>query len=405
MPADKVDTEFVRLLWSDLHGVARGKDVFATAFDPAMEVHFCRALLLTDLGANPLPGGETDGAGWPDAVARPTGVRVDHDNVTLCVAELEDDELSPRTILRAQVARFDTPPLVGPELEFTVFKDGRLYQERDTAGYIVGGATDPVGLLHPVLRACRPLGAYGGNQEFGGGQYEVNLAHAPAVTAADRVFLAKYLVKEVAAARGLHATFMGRPLDGRAGNGFHLHISLDAFDDPKGRNGLSRTALSFVAGVLAHAPALSAVLNPTVNAYKRLGFGLAPISAYWGLDNRGAYVRVPPERGEATRVEVRVGDGAANPYLAIAAVLAAGSDGMERELVAPEPVATDRIDGGPPLPGSLGEALAAFEEDKVLVERLGEGFVDAFVRLKRQELDRFTRAVTDWEFREYAWLL
>jgi glutamine synthetase len=218
------------------------------------------------------------------------------------------------------------------------------------------------------------------------------------------------VVKEIAATKGLRAIFMGRPLDGRAGNGLHLYMSIrdnerNLFDDPDGQYGLSRTVLSFLAGVLDHAPALSAILNPTVNAYKRLGFGLEPISAYWGLDNRAAYVRVPPERGEGTRLEVRIGDGTANPYLAIAALLAAGADGTDRELTPPSPVGADRPEGGPPLPASLGEALTALEQNTTMADRLGGGFVDAFVRLKRQELDRFARAVTDWEFREYSWLL
>jgi glutamine synthetase len=270
-------------------------------------------------------------------------------------------------------------------------------------------ANDPAGMLPLLLKECRELGAYSGNQEFGGGQFEINIRHAPALLAADRAFLFKYLVKEIAAAKGLAATFMGRPFDGKAGNGFHMHISLDndgnVFDDPSGQYGLSQTALSFMAGVLDHAPALSAILNPTVNAYKRLGFGLAPISAYWGPDNRAAYVRVPPERGAGARLEFRIGDGAANPYLALAALLAAGADGIERGLTPADPVKKDQPEGGPPLPASLGEALDALTRDKILADRLGGAFVDAFIRLKRQELDRFMRAVTDWEFREYAWLL
>jgi glutamine synthetase len=272
-------------------------------------------------------------------------------------------------------------------------------------------ANDPDGMLPLLLRACRPLGAYAGNQEFGGGQFEINLAHRPALAAADSAFLLKYLVKEVAASKGLRATFMGRPMEGEAGNGSHTHLSIQGpdgenlFDDPAGPHGLSRLALSFVAGVLDHAPALSAILNPTVNAYKRLGFGLAPISAYWGLDNRAAYVRIPPERGQGARVEIRIGDGGANPYLSIAALLAAGADGIERELTPADPVTTDNPAGGPALPASLGAALDALEQDKIMVDRLGPGFVDGFTRLKRQELDRFSRAVTDWEFREYSWLL
>jgi glutamine synthetase len=416
----KVDlsgVEIVRVLWSDLHGVARGKDVLVDAFPKIQEhgISFARASLLTDLGANPVEGPESTKSGWPDAVARPdpdTVIRLDPD-VLLCVADVDDPDLSSRSILRAQLGQFDATPIVGPELEFSLLRPDpwRLYIDRDTAGYVVGVANDPEGMLPLLLRACRPLGAYAGNQEFGGGQFEINLAHRPALAAADRAFLLKYLVKEVAASKGLRATFMGRPLDGEAGNGSHTHLSIqdengeNLFDDPAGPYGLSRLALSFVAGVLDHAPALSAILNPTVNAYKRLGFGLAPISAYWGLDNRAAYVRIPADRGEDARLEIRIGDGAANPYLSTAALLAAGADGIARDLTPGEPVTRDNPAGGPPLPASLGAALDALEQDKIMVDRLGGGFVDGFTRLKRQELDRFARAVTDWEFREYSWLL
>ncbi|MEV4312625.1 glutamine synthetase family protein [Actinocrispum sp. NPDC049592] len=419
MAEGKVDLdaiELVRVLWSDLHGVARGKDVLPQAFGKIVEqgISFARASLLTDLGANPVHGPESTGSGWPDAVARPdvsTAIRVGDELV--CVADVDDPGLSSRSVLRAQLNGLEGTPIVGPELEFSLLRPDpwRLYVERDTAGYVVGTANDPDGMLPLLLRTLAPLGAYAGNQEVGGGQFEINLDHTPALTAADNAFLMKHLVKEVAASKGLRATFMGRPFDGEAGNGLHIHLSLrgdngvNLFDDPSAPYGLSRRALSFVAGVLAHAPALSAILNPTVNAYKRLGFGLAPISAYWGLDNRAAYIRIPPGRGESARLEVRIGDGAANPYLALAALLAAGADGVDCAMLPPEPVTTDNPAGGPPLPSSLGAALDALEQDKVLADRLGGGFVEAYLRLKRQELDRFAKAVTDWEFREYSWLL
>jgi glutamine synthetase len=413
---DTAGIELVRVLWSDLHGVARGKDVLPGAFAKVAEqgIRFARASLLTDLGANPVEGPESTGGGWPDAVARPdlsTAIRAD--DVLVCVADVEDPDLSARSVLRAQLEQIDGTPIVGPELEFSLLRPDpwRLYIDRDTAGYVVGVANDPEGMLPLLLRALAPLGAYAGNQEFGGGQFEINLDHRPALAAADNAFLMKYLVKEISASRGLRATFMGRPFDGEAGNGLHVHLSLrddngvNLFDDPSAPHGLSARALSFVAGVLEHAPALSAILNPTVNAYKRLGFGLAPISAYWGLDNRAAYIRIPPGRGDSARIEVRIGDGAANPYLALAAVLAAGADGIDRALTPPAPVTTDDPAGGPPLPVSLGAALDALEQDKILADRLGNGFVDGFTRLKRQELDRFRKTVTDWEFREYSWLL
>ena len=164
-------------------------------------------------------------------------------------------------------------------------------------------------------------------------------------------------------------------------------------------------AQSFLAGLLEHARALTAILNPTVNAFKRLGGGLAPAVANWGPDNRAAYIRIPPERGPNTRLEIRIGDATTNPYLAIAALLVAGLDGIDRALRPPPPVTRDDPTAGAPLPTSLDAALTALEDDKPLAESLGPRFTELFVALKRQEIARFAAAVTDWEFREYSWLL
>ncbi len=428
--------DLVRVLWSDLHGVARGKDIALEELPGAAEhgLTFCQALLLTDLGATPLDAPETSGGGWPDAVAR-----LDLDTlaypeyapgVALCLADLagtrtgEPLPFSPRDILRAQtlrLARRSLHPVLAPELEFYLCRTDAgaphgwsTYVERDTAGYVVGAANDPATMLPALMRQCRALGldVYAGNQEFGAAQFEINHRHTAAVDAADRAFVFKHAVKEIAAQRGLRATFMGKPFNGRPGSGTHIHVSLvdddgrNAFDDPSDEHGLSGTAYAFLAGLLEHAAALTAFLNPTVNAYKRLGGGdLTPTAADWGPDNRTAYVRVPSERGAAARLEVRAGDGTANPYLAFAALLCAGLDGIERGLVPPPATVPGEDRPGPPLPGSLGAALAALDDDKALTERLGTRFAEIYTALKRQELDRFARAVTDWEFHEYAWLL
>jgi glutamine synthetase len=243
-------------------------------------------------------------------------------------------------------------------------------------------------------------------------QYEINLRHADALTAADRAFLLKTSVKDIAAQHGLLATFMGKPFNDQGGSGTHLHLSLardgrNAFDGPGEADGVSAELRQFAAGVLAHSSALMAFLNPTINAYRRIQpDSLAPTHANWGWDNRSTFIRVPPERGGATRLEVRVGDGAANPYLAIAAVLAAGHDGLARELEPPEPVAGDayRADpehAGARLPGALEEALDALEADDVLRDALGPEIVDTFLAVKRFEVERHRAWVSDWEVDEY----
>ena len=210
------------------------------------------------------------------------------------------------------------------------------------------------------------------------------------------------------------ATFMAKPFNGEGGSGFHLHLSLvdadgaNVFGSPEGPDGLSAAGRAAIAGVLAHAPALAAILNPTINSYKRFGPDtLAPWLIDWGLDNRSAMVRIPPERGEAARMEVRLGDATANPYLAMAAVTAAVYLGLRDNLEPQAPLEGYGYDpeSAPMLPGSLTAALDALEADTDLIEVLGEFFVTSFLTYKRNEVERFNAHVTDWEFSEYAYHL
>jgi glutamine synthetase len=210
------------------------------------------------------------------------------------------------------------------------------------------------------------------------------------------------------------ATFMAKPFNDEGGSGFHVHVSVNddigrnVFGDPGGSDGLSAVGRHAIGGVLAHARALSALLNPTVNSYKRFGPDtLAPWLIDWGLDNRSAMVRVPPERGPGTRMEVRLGDATANPYLAMAAVGAAVCLGIADKI---EP--GDKLEGygydpdrAQILPMRLGDALDSLEADSELADVLGSYFVSSFLAYKRNEIERFERYVTDWEFREYAYHL
>jgi glutamine synthetase len=194
-----------------------------------------------------------------------------------------------------------------------------------------------------------------------------------------------------------------------------VHFSVERGGDnimsePNGE--LTPIALSMIAGILEHAPALSALTNPTVNAFKRLGPDtLAPFRINWGLDNRSTMVRIPPERGRGTRLELRIGDGAANPYVISAAILAAALDGIRRELAAPAALEgwTYEDESADVLPMTLEGALAALEADSVLREMLGKTFVDTFVTMKADEVRRYveagnapdSREVSDWEVQEY----
>ena len=423
----------IRVLYPDLHGIARGKDVPIGEFDHVLEhgLSFCAAVMGTDLRHTPVVGGE---AGYPDLVVRPdlaTMLTLPWEpGVAACLADIEPTPggppvADPRGAVRravAGLAELGLAPVVGPELEFFLVERDpsapggiRRRVDRPSMVYTVGPQADPGGLVRAMTEALAQIGleASAVSHEFMAGQYEINLRHAGALTAADRAFRLKAAVKDMAAQHGLVATFMGKPFNDQGGSGAHLHISLEnddgrnAFDAPDRPHGVAPVLGAFTAGLLAHAPALTALLAPTVNAYRRLRpDALAPTHANWGWDNRTTFVRVPPERGAGTRVEVRAGDGAGNPYLAIAAVLAAGADGIRRSLAPPPPVAGDAYRAaadviGTPLPRTLDEALDALEADAAIRAALGPEIVATFLAVKRAESDRHHAWVSDWDVAEY----
>jgi glutamine synthetase len=431
-PADGIPVTTIRLLFPDLHGIPRGKDVPISEFDHVIEdgLCFCAAVMATDLRHTPVVGGEE---GYPDLVARPDmGTMLSlpwEPGVASCLSDVEPAPghgpvADPRGAVRQAVRRLGElglEPVIGPELEFFL-----LERDADAAGgvrrrvdqpsmvYTVGPQADPGGLVRGMTESLAEMGLeiLAVNHEFMNSQYELTLRHADALTAADRAFRVKSAVKDIAAQHGLVATFMGRPFNDQGGSGTHLHVSLDrdgrnAFAAAGAEHGVAGEVHAFTAGVLAHAPALMAFLNPTINAYRRIRpDSLAPMHANWGWDNRAAFVRIPPERGGATRIEIRVGDGAANPYLAIAAVLAAGEHGIREAMTPPPPVQGDAYRATPDvigaeLPRSLDVALDALEADDVLAGALGSQIVDTFLAVKRFEVERHRTWVSDWEIAEY----
>jgi glutamine synthetase len=422
----------IRVLYPDLHGVARGKDVPMTELHHVIEkgLCFCAAVMGTDLRHTPVVGGEE---GYPDLIARPDMSTMTtlpwEPGVACCLANLEPAAggtpvPDPRGAVRRAVEGlrdigFD--PIVGPELEFFLVRRDpaathgiRRCVERPSMVYTVGPQADPDGIVREMTEGLAQLGleVFAVNHEFMSSQYEINLRHTDALRAADRAFLLKSTVKDIAVQHGLVATFMGKPFNDDGGSGTHLHVSLNrdernAFDAPGEADGVSAELRAFAAGLLVHAAGLMAFLNPTINAYRRIQpDSLAPTHANWGWDNRTTFIRVPPERGGATRIEIRVGDGAANPYLAIAAVLAAGAHGVREGLTPPPPIEGDayRADReliGPSLPASLDAALQALEGDTVLRRTLGEQIVETFLAVKRFEIERHRAWVSDWEIAEY----
>lgn len=429
--------DVVRLSYSDLMGTERGRDLMVSNISRTVGdgVAFCRTVYGTTPGGDvvAIEGGLADGL--PDVVAFPdvdTLVDVPWEpGVAHVIADVfnpdgSPSEESPRNVLRRVLERFaelNMRPIVGPELEFFMLeKDDaaptgwRRYGEATGNVYVSGMRGDPENVL---LRSLRELAGYGldvvaANHEFASGQFEINLWHSDALDAADRAYRFKGAVKELARREGKLATFMAKPYNDEGGSGFHLHFStLDdvgkpLFDDPAGKDGLSTTGHAAIAGVLAHAPALAALSNPTINSYKRFGPDtLAPWLIDWGLDNRSAMVRVPPERGRASRLELRLGDATANPYLAIAGLLAAAYLGIRDGLEPPSALEGYGYDTSKAemLPTSLAESLDALQADADFVDLLGPRFVQTFVTFKRAEIERFDRFVTDWEFTEYAYHL
>ncbi|MEH0548439.1 glutamine synthetase family protein [Streptomyces sp. B21-105] len=436
LAAEGVDV--VRVQYPDLMGTDRARDVLLDHLPSAGEhgLAFCRAVYHTTPQGDVVPVAGGLDAGLPDVCVRPdlsTAVPLPWEpGVAACLGEVTDPATgepaaeSPRDLLRTVLARCAEQglrPVVGPELEYFLLEPApgtptgwRRAPETTGAVYTAGLRADPSNHLLRTLRLLRDLGlgVTNGNHEFDGGQIEINLTHSDALDAADRAFRFKAAVKELARKEGKLATFMAKPFGDAGGSGFHLHLSCDdadgrnAFDDPSGAHGLSATARHAVAGILAHAPALAALANPTVNSYKRFGPDtLAPWLIDWGLDNRSAMVRIPPERGSGARLELRLGDAGANPYLLVAGTIAAALLGVRagEEPAAPlEGYGYDTARSAL-LPTGLPAALDALEADTALTDVLGKDFTASFLTYKRNEAERFGRHVTDWEFTEYAYHL
>ncbi|MFI1565431.1 glutamine synthetase family protein [Streptomyces sp. NPDC020490] len=436
LAAEGVDV--VRVVYPDLIGTDRARDVLLDHLPSACGhgLAFCRAVYHTTPQGNVVPVAGGLDAGLPDVHVRPDlstlTVLPWEPGVATCLGEVTDPATSapapesPRDLLRAVLARCSEQglrPVVGPELEYFLLEPApgtptgwRRSPEITGAVYTAGLRSDPDNHLLRVLRLLRDLriGVTSGNHEFDGGQYEINLTHSDALDAADRAFRFKAAVKELARKEGSMATFMAKPFGDAGGSGFHLHLSCDdaegrnAFDDPAGAHGLSATARHAIAGILAHAPALAALANPTVNSYKRFGPDtLAPWLIDWGLDNRSAMIRIPPERGAGARLELRLGDASANPYLLIAGTIAAALLGVRAGEEPPAPLEGYGYDTARSalLPQTLSAALDALEADTDLTDLLGKDFTTSFLTYKRDELERFGRHVTDWEFTEYAYHL
>ncbi|MBD0289729.1 MAG: glutamine synthetase [Thermoleophilia bacterium] len=420
----------IRVHFTDLLGVSRNKVVPLSGLDDACEdgINFCISAFCVDHVGEVIEGtglgAEVD---YRDAQVVPdlsTLTVVPWERSTaVAVGDVVFDGApllaSPRELLKRAVAELEERGLravAGHELEFFLLRPNgggyEQYAKQPGLVYTLSPSVDTEGVLREMEDAVREMGLpyVGSNQEYFGSQWEINLRYDDALKAADDAHLFKLAVKEIAAKHGLVATFMGKPIQELGTSGYHLHLSLwdgdeNAFHDPAADEGLSGVCRRFLAGQLEHARGMTPIMAPTINAYKRfLAMAFGPWNVTWGHDNRTVYARIPRERGKATRIENRAGDGTANAYLASAVALFAGLDGLDRGLDPGEPVSgvAYELEDRPLVPFSLAEALDALEEDEFLRAALGEQFVRAFVAMKRSEVNRFASAVTDWELREYA---
>ncbi|HPJ19559.1 MAG TPA: type I glutamate--ammonia ligase, partial [Actinomycetota bacterium] len=335
----------------------------------------------------------------------------------------------PRWVLKRQLAKAAQQGFTfytHPEIEFFLFNEtpdeGRDPVPVDNVGYF-DHSPHPAGqdFRRQAISTLEHMGisVEFSHHEGGPRQQEIDLRYADALTTADNIMTFRLVVKEVALEHGVVASFMPKPFTEHPGSGMHTHVSLfegdaNAFYGPGAEFQLSPLARQFIAGLLHHAPEITAVTNQWINSYKRLaGGGEAPSYICWGHNNRSALVRVPmykPAKGQSTRVEFRSLDSAANPYLAYALILAAGLKGIEEKYELPAATEDDvwalsdqerRAMGLQPLPGSLEQAIAAMEGSELVAETLGEHVFDFFLRNKKAEWDEYRAHVTRFEMERY----
>ncbi|MBO9532966.1 MAG: type III glutamate--ammonia ligase [Solirubrobacteraceae bacterium] len=417
--------EFVAVQWVDVHGAAKAKLIPRSAWTSTAGPDGCGAGFAAFANH-----GFARGPEHPEFVAVPDAstltVLPHRPNMAVAFSTVTDGDLiatcDARAILTrvcAQAASRGLAPIVGMEPEFFLLRRdeaGKLapldpLDTLDKPCYDLGSLLRTSGVLGEIVGGMEQLGwgVSAIDHEDGNGQFEINFHHAAAITTADRFTLLRTMIADIAGAHGAIASFMPKPLAGRTGSGAHVHMSVvdengvNAFldhGDPRGL-GLSKTAYSFIAGVMDHAKALAAITMPTVNSYRRLhssggssGARWAPNAIVYGGNNRTGMLRVPGPG----RFENRAIDASCNPYLAIAAMVAAGLDGIDRGLDPGAPI--DGIAtalGAETMPRTLADAVDALERDVVLRDVLGEEAICEFVAVKRMEWSAYMEAVTDWE--------
>jgi glutamine synthetase len=427
--ARKLDVRSMRLQFTDILGVNKNVEIPASQFPKALagdimfdgssiegfvRIEESDMLLAPDLSTFRLfPFGS------PDArIAR-----------LICDIRMPNGDPfagDPRGVLKRQIAQAKQMGFTmnaGMEAEFFLFRptsEGKASTETHDVGsyFDLAPADQGEDARRAMVDALEQMGfeVEASHHEVAHAQHEIDFRYADALTTADNIATFRFVVKHIAHEFGLIASFMPKPIFGQNGSGMHTHQSLfqgkeNAFWDKKATWELSKTALHYIGGLLTHARGMCAITNPLVNSYKRLVPGYeAPVNVAWSMRNRSPLIRVPERRGLGTRVELRSPDPAANPYLALAVMLAAGLDGVATKADWREPVNENiwemshrerrrlRIDD---LPHDLNEALDELEKDELITGALGEHVARHFVEAKRQEWRDYITQVTDWELENY----
>ena len=337
-------------------------------------------------------------------------------------------EGDPRHLLKKAVAKAAEMGYtfnVGPECEFFLFNmdenGAPTTDSMDRAGYFDLGPNDlGENARRDIVLTLEDMGfeIEASHHECAPAQHEIDFKYGEAIKTADSIMTFKLAVKTIAQRHGLHATFMPKPKENMCGSGMHINMSLEkdgvnVFADENGENGLSREAYHFIAGLMEHVNAITAITNPLVNSYKRLVPGYeAPVYIAWSAKNRSPLIRIPASRGKGTRVELRCPDPSANPYFALAVCLMAGLDGIERKLEPCNSVDVNIYEltkkqkkelGIESLPETLYDAVKALEKDSYLVDFLGEEPAEKYIDAKKKEWKEYKIKVSQWEIDEYLY--
>ena len=426
---EEEDIQFIRMQFTDIFGQMKNVAITASQIERAVNNQIM-------MDGSSIEGfvriEESDQYLWPDLdTFTVLPWRPQYGKVARLICDVHNPDGTPfvgdpRGVLKRVLARAEAMGLefnAGPECEFFLFQTDEngdpTIRTSDRAGYFDLGPLDHgEGTRREICLALEEMGfeIEASHHEVAAGQHEIDFKYAPALTAADNIMTLKLAVKTLAQQNGLHATFMPKPVAGTAGSGMHVNMSLfrdgkNAFYDEHGDKQLSTLAYQFLAGLMEHASGFVALTNPLVNSYKRFVPGFeAPCFIAWSAGNRSALIRVPTPRGQETRLELRCPDPSCNPYLALAACLAAGLDGIERGLT-PPPETTENLfalsqaekdaRGIRRLPSTLEEAVEALERDSVITGTLGSHITEQYIQGKQREWTEYRNQITRWELEHY----